>query len=146
MGYKSTSDGLQYRNRESVLLASLERTETISTPSQINADSRAVNVVFDVTAIEQPPPPADGDPEPTPNDSDVTLSIEAYDVASETWYTLLTGATVTSVGTTVYSVGPGLTAVSNVVANAYLPQTWRVTVTHGDTVGVTYSVGAVLLG
>lgn len=132
MGYKSLPDGMQFRDREIVLLASAERTQTATTSGQYNPDSRALHVILDVT---------DGDA-----GFSITLKIEGHDPASNGFYTLLEGAAVTATGTTVYRIGPGLTAATNSVANDYVPQKWIVTVTPADDKAVTYSVGAVLCG
>lgn len=128
MGFLATSDGVQYRDRRVTLLASAARTATNSTASQVNGDSQAVHVVVDVTAGT--------------SGFSVTPKIEAKDAASGVWYTLLEGLAITATGTTVLRVGPGLTASANATAADYLPQLWRVTMTHADTKSITYTVGA----
>lgn len=84
-------------------------------------------VVLDVTAVTLTP--------------SITLSVEGWDKASNTWFTVLTGAAVTAAGTTVYRVHPALTAVANATAADMVPATFRVSVAHGDADSITYSVG-----
>lgn len=57
-------------------------------------------------------------------------------------FPILTGAAIVSTGTTVYRVGPGLTAVTNLTANDLVPRNILVTVTV--TGSVTYGVDYVL--
>lgn len=72
----------------------------------------------------------------------VTLSIQGKDAASGQYYAMLTGAAVTSNGTTVYTVYPGLTAVANTTVSDVLPATWRVVMTANNANATTYTVGA----
>lgn len=150
MGYKSLPDGVQYRDREVVLLASAARTGDVSSDDQVNPDGCAVHVTLDVTAAEAPPapPPAEGDPppEPTPISYSLVLTIEGRDPASGNYYTLFTGAAVTDTGTATYRLGPSLAVVTGESSSDYLPQTWRVSIAQEDDNIITYSVGAVLLG
>ena len=71
----------------------------------------------------------------------ITPSIEGYDPASGTWYTLLTGAAMSSVSQQVLQVGPNFAATANVSVNTILPATWRVTLTSSSA-NLTASVGA----
>lgn len=119
------------------LLTSAARTATVSTADQPNLGHSGVHVVIRVTALAATPA--------------VTPTIEGWDVASQTWYTLLAGTTITDVTvgsppqTTVLKVAPGITPSPNAAAADYLPAIWRVTMTHGDTDSITYSVGANLV-
>lgn len=72
----------------------------------------------------------------------VTPSIEVYNPASDSWYTILTGAAISSVSTVVLKVGPAFTTASNTVVSDILPQTWRVKLTAASSTVLTASVGA----
>lgn len=113
------------------ILASAARTATPTATAQDNPFCKGLDVIVDVTALT-----ATGT---------LTVTIDAQDPASAKWYNLLTGAAIVGTGTTVYRIAPGLTAAANLIANDVLPRTWRVVVTHGNGVSITYSVGAVLL-
>jgi hypothetical protein len=71
----------------------------------------------------------------------ITPSIEAYDVASSSWYTILTGAAISATGTTVLKVGPAITPATNVAVSDFLPTTWRVKLTAAGSTVLTASVG-----
>jgi hypothetical protein len=116
-------------NQDITLLASAARTTTVSTADQTNYNGDAIDVVLDVTNA---------------GTGSITVTIEGKDALSGKYYTLLAGAAVVANGTTVYRVGPGLTAAANAVANFRVPRTWRVTVTHNNANPITYSVGASL--
>jgi hypothetical protein len=75
----------------------------------------------------------------------VVPTIEAYDPASATWVTVLTGAAITTAAptTVTLNVNPQMVAVTNITANAMVSPRMRVTMTAGNTDSLTYSVGAV---
>lgn len=62
----------------------------------------------------------------------ITPSVEGYDPASATWYTILTGAAISSVSKVVLQVGPNFAATANISVNTILPATWRVTLTSAS--------------
>lgn len=68
------------------------------------------------------------------------LSIEGYDPSTASFYTILADAAVATVTSSSISIAPGLPATANVSIPAVLPDTIRVTVSHGDTDTVTYAV------
>ena len=70
----------------------------------------------------------------------ITPSIEGYDPASETWYTILTGSAISSVSQNVLQVGPNFAATANVSVNTILPAVWRITLTSSSA-NLTASVG-----
>ena len=117
---------------DGTLLASAARTATVSSNAQIQ-DGRysGVKVVLDLTAFTTA--------------ASLTVTIEAYDPASATWVTLLSGAAVTATGVNTYNIHPVMAAVSNVTANLQLPTKWRATVTHGNANSHTYSLGYIYL-
>lgn len=119
-------------NRDLRVLESASRTTTTQGTSVDlrNENMRGVHVILDVT---------------TPGTGSVTLSIEGKDAVSGEYYTLLTGAAVTTDSTNVYKVYPGLTASANAVVSDIVPHQWRVKVTHNNANAITYSVGACLV-
>ena len=71
----------------------------------------------------------------------ITPSIEGYDPASASWYTILTGTAMSTVSQQVLQVGPNFAATANASVNTMLPPTWRVTLTSASA-NLTASVGA----
>lgn len=75
----------------------------------------------------------------------VTPKIEGVDAAGNV-YTIATGAAQDgTVQRTAIRVYPGITASANVAVSDVLPQTIKVTLTHGDSDSITYSVELVLI-
>lgn len=72
----------------------------------------------------------------------VVPSLEGQDPLSGVWYTLLTGAAIVAVGTTVLRLYPGFTPVANTTASDILPPIWRLNMTHGNSDTITYSASA----
>ena len=112
---------------ETTILTSAARTTTQTGADQTNNNGRGLKVVLDMTNVAAGP--------------DVTLTIDAKDPTSGKYYNLLTGASVTTVSTNVYTVYPGLTPVANKTVSDVLPRTWRVVVTANNANSATYSVG-----
>lgn len=75
----------------------------------------------------------------------VVFTIQGYDRASDTWYTILASAAITGAGQTILRVMRGLTAAANLVANDLLPDKIRITPVHADADSITYSVGLCLV-
>lgn len=73
------------------------------------------------------------------------VSIDAYDDASGKWYNILTSLAITAVGTTILKVGLGLNVAANTVANDFLPDKYRVTITKNNATSITYSIGIVYI-
>lgn len=72
---------------------------------------------------------------------DVTMHIEGYDYASQTFYTMLSSAPITTGNQRVrLSVRPNGAVVANESANDALPALWRVRMEHGDATEMIYSV------
>lgn len=95
---------------------------------QDGSEVEFLHVIIDVTAVTDTPA--------------LTVRIQGKDPASGKYYDILVSAAIATVSTTVLKVGPGLTAVANLVANDIVPSIWRVTVTHGDTDEAVWSGGA----
>jgi hypothetical protein len=71
----------------------------------------------------------------------VTMSIEGYDFGSDTFYTIISATAITAGGQNRrIVVMPGVQDVVNVSVNDGLPYIWRVSMDHGDSVAVRYSV------
>lgn len=118
----------QQGNTDRSLLASAARTATTTSPTRLNASSRAGHFILDVTAIVATP--------------SIVVEIQAEDDLSGQFYPLLTSAAITAVGTYVLRVGPGYTPVPNLTANDNLPLNYRAVVTHADADSITYSLNA----
>lgn len=127
--YNGATWDKQRNNTQNTLLASAARTVTTSSADQTNYNASGATIVVDVTVI--------------PSGS-LTVTISGKDALSGKYFTLLTGAAITTVSTNVYQVYPALTAVANLVANNVIPRTYRVTVTAGDATSITYSVASLL--
>ena len=97
-----------------------------NSPSSLHG-IRVIHVIIDVTAIALTP--------------SVVPTIDYYDDTSATWYTVLTGAAITATGTTVLRIGESMPASANLIATDAVSDNVRVTMTHGDTDSITYSVG-----
>lgn len=116
--------------RSKILFPSAARAvaQAYASGDQDGTDVEFLHVIVDVTAVTDTPA--------------LTVRIQGKDPASGKYYDILVSAVIATVTTTVLRVGPGLTAVANLVANDIVPSIWRVTVTHGDTDEAVYSVGA----
>tara|TARA_R110000737_G_C14624761_1_gene494674 strand:+ start:68050 stop:68766 length:717 start_codon:yes stop_codon:yes gene_type:complete len=71
----------------------------------------------------------------------VTLTIDAYNPASKTWYNILTGAAISTNITTIYRIGLDYIAVANLTVADIIPRIIRVVVTKSNASPVTYSIG-----
>lgn len=116
--------------RDVTVLASAARTATTNSADQINLDGQFLRLYINVSAIVTAP--------------SITVTIQAKDPVSGTYSTILVSAAITAVDHTVLQVGPGLTAAANLVAQAAMPRSWRVSVTHANANSITYSIGASL--
>lgn len=114
-------------NSSQVVLASASRTTTQTSPDIGTAGGGRLHVILDITDVSASP--------------SITLTIKGKDPASGKYYTLLAGAAVTTAVTTVYRVGPGLTASANAVANDMVPAVIQILVTAGNANACIYSVG-----
>lgn len=118
--------------RKISLLASAARTATVSSAKQLTPNIKRALIFIDVTSITATP--------------SVTPSINTYTpdpaATADDKAALLTGAAITATGNTILQIGPGLYNVANLVAGACIPTEWGVTMTHGDTDSITYSVSA----
>lgn len=118
-------------SKQYVALASAARTADATSETIESPLTKGVHVVIDVTAVTATP--------------SVVPKIQAYDIASATWYDILVGAAITGVSQVVLRVYPGCIAVTNLVANDAMPPRFRVFMDHADTDSITYSVGLTCL-
>lgn len=117
------------RNRAIEVLPSATR---VADPGDIVIDNPAgsgLAVIVDITDIGAAAPA-------------ITVDIDAEDVASGKYYSLLQSAALGAVGTTVLQIRPGLTDVPNLKVDGVVPRTIRIRVTHADGDPITYSIGA----
>lgn len=97
-----------------------------------NAQARGVRVVIDITAITGTTPT-------------LTVTIQSYDAASNTYNTLLASAALNATGVTELLVYPGAAATANISADAVLSPKWRIAYAIGGTTpAVTATIGAQL--
>ena len=123
-----STDGAPINNVNGSVLQSAVRTATTSSATFVNLSANRLHLIVDVTVA--------------PGGDTVTPKIEGYDAISGKFYTLLTGAAISTTGTNVLKIGPGLSASANAAAADFLPSAWRVTMTHSAGTSFTYSVAA----
>jgi hypothetical protein len=113
---------------ESVVINQVAATTTYTSPKDlVNKGCAGVVVTLVTTAI---------------GTGNITLSIQGKDRASGTYYTLLSGAAVSTNTTNRYTVRPGIPVVANVSAADALPELWRIQVVANNSNPATYTVGA----
>lgn len=117
------------RKQYQTVLPSAARTATIVSPILSATEVIASTFVIDVTATSATP--------------SITAKIEGKDPVSGAFWTILEDAALTATGTTFLQVGKDITAAANVAANQFLPDEYRVTVTHADADSITYSISAI---
>lgn len=110
------------------IYASAARTATPTAVTFSTGRAKELRIVIDATAITATP--------------SVVFTVDYSDSASGKWINLITSAAITATGTTVLLAALGATASANVAVNQPLPDTLRVTATHGDADSITYSVSA----
>lgn len=74
--------------------------------------------------------------------TELTFTIQGKNPTKGTYYNILSGVTVSGVVTQTFRVHPELTAANNTVAKDMMPTIFRVSVAHGNSNPVNYSVGA----
>lgn len=116
----------EYNNLNVTLLSSSARTTTQTSADQTNFNHTKLVVVLDVTAGTTP---------------SLVLTINAKDAASGKYYNLLTGGTVSTVSTNIYTIAIGLTPVAATTVSALVPRLFQIVVTAGNGNSITYSVG-----
>lgn len=125
--------------RTRTLLASAARTATATGLDNSNSEHRGCYVIVRVTAGASSP--------------SVVPSIQGKDPVSGAYFQLhenIAAITSTSAATYVYLLYPGVdetegTGGLTMILSGYLPRTWRVLMTAGNSDSLTYSVSAILL-
>lgn len=117
------------RKQYQTILPSAARTATVVSGVFSAEEVVASTFIIDVTATSATP--------------SITAKIEGKDPLSGAFWTVLEDAAITSTGTTFLQVGKDITAAANVAANQFLPEEFRVTVTHADADSITYSISAI---
>lgn len=123
--YNGATWDRQTGNQTVSLLASAARTTTQTGADTTNYNAKGIKVYLSVTSA---------------GTGSITVSIQAKDPAG-VYYTLLTGAAVTTNSTNTYTIYPGMTVAANVSASDVLSRVFRVVVTHNNANSITYSVG-----
>jgi len=121
----------QRGNTEETFLASAARTATTNSADFTNFNAKGLHAIIDVSAVT-----ATGS---------ITPIIQGKDPVSGNYYDILQGLPITTVGTNVIKVYPGISAVVNASASDLLPRSYRLRVTHLNAVSMTYSVSGVLV-
>lgn len=122
-----------FRNETVALLALSSAATGTASPDQRNLYARGAKVVIDVTAI-------------TGTSPTLTVTVQGKDEVSGKYYTLLASASLTSTGTTVLEIYPGIANAANSTQGVTLPKVWRVnTVIGGTTPAITATVSACLI-
>lgn len=70
----------------------------------------------------------------------LTLALEAYDIATDTWDPLITSSAMTAIGVIYVQANPTSSAISNVSAQRVPTRRMRVVVTHADADDMTYGI------
>ena len=115
-------------NLELELLASAARTASVDSADFTNYNGLGAHFIIDVSAIAATP--------------SIVPTIQGKDPVSGNYYDILVGAAITTVGTTVLKVHPGISPLADGAANDILPRTFRISITAADADSITYSVGA----
>lgn len=110
---------------QDTLLASAARTATTTTSDVIKSTEKGIHVIIKVTAV--------------PGVDTVTPKIQAKDSLGN-YYDLLVGTAISTTGTTVLKLAPGISAIANASAADILPDVYRVVMTHSAGTSFTYSV------
>lgn len=122
---------MKLENKNLEILTSKARTASVDSIDLNSNSFTGLHLIIDVTAVDATP--------------SITPTIQGKDVVSGEYYTLLTGAAITTTGTTILKVFPGSAVASNVSANDFIPAVFRVSLAHADADSITYSVSANLM-
>ena len=109
------------------LYQSVARTATPTAIELTDDHVEGIQLIIDVTAVTATP--------------SVVPTIDGKDPLSGKFYNILTGAAITATGTTVLRIHPQIPASANLIAQDFLPETYRVVMTHADADSITYTVG-----
>ena len=116
--------GIASESASRVVLASASRTTT-QTSDDLAVSARSIEVRLNMTVV---------------GTGSVTVAINGKDLASGTYYNLLTGAAVVTNSMNRYKVSPHLTAAANATAQDIVPDVVQIVVTANNANPATYSV------
>ena len=116
---------------EYTILPSAARTTLQSVTVTNSAGYRGVIIIIDTTV--------------DPSTASITPSIHGVSTLGSDDYTILTGAAIADVGVIVLQVYPGAVASANLIAQSWLPPSWKFKIAVADAESITYSVAAILL-
>lgn len=108
-------------------LSSAARTASTNSADLTNYNGLGGHFIIDVTSITDTPI--------------ITPTIQGKCPVSGEYYDILVGSPISTVGTNVLKVHPGITGLANAAANDILPRTFRLSVAHTDADSITYSIG-----
>src|SRR5260221_12787329 len=99
-------------NSYAKVLPSAERTANTTSDLFPNPSGRSGLFYLNVSAI-------------TDSGASITMTIQGYDELSNTYYTILAGAAVSTAGATIYPIHTDLNAASKSIATEFLPKFFR---------------------
>ena len=129
--FNGTTWDRERSNTEETYLASAARTATNNSADFTNYNARGLHAIVNVSAVT--------------GAASITPTIQAKDPVSGLYYDLLVGLPITTVGTNVLKVYPGISPVLNASASDLLPRTYRLRIVHGTADSITYSVSGALV-
>jgi len=116
------------KNLSLAVLPSAARTTSQTVEWQGNLSCKGVEVFIDVTAVSGMP--------------SLTLSVNNVDPLSGKSRAVLSSTAITTTGTTVLRVYPGITAAANAAASDFIAPFGNIKVTAANADSATYTVGA----
>lgn len=118
------------RKNSTTIYASAARTATPTAVTKRVDRAKGIMLLVDVTAIASTP--------------SVVVTIDGI-LSDGSAYTILTSAAITATGRTALRIYPGITAATNVAVSDVVPQSVRVTATHGNANSITYVMDLISL-
>lgn len=110
---------------QAILLPAAVRVGTTTTPDIVKSGERGIHLVINMTAV--------------PGIDTVTPKIQGKDALGN-YYDLLIGAAIIATGIVTLKLGSGLSLIANLSSPDYVPDIWRVVLTHSAVSNFTYSV------
>lgn len=120
---------INYENVRSYPVPSAAKTATWNTGDFVNQNCTGIMVFINLTAFT-----ATG-----------SLTVTVQGKINGNYYTIIAGSAITSATTQRLWAFPGATVTANVSANEHVPFEWRLLMTHGNGVSLTYDITCDLL-
>lgn len=117
------------KNQSNLVLSGTLTSAPTNGVDQLNPVAKGAKFVIDVTAFAG---------------TSITFTVQGKDPVSGKYYTVLVTAPLTTTGTTVLNVYPGIVAAANLAVNDILPRDYRV-ISAGTFSGTTFTVTASLV-